>query len=128
MEKHLQVLGIIFIISGVLDLIGAGAAFTIFVGSSFLCGFLEVPADISIIPALIGLMITSLILVFAVPSIITGWGILQHKPWARTLGLVVSIIHLIEIPIGTAIGIYGLWVLFSDESSQILDGPKSQAA
>lgn len=116
MEKHLTVLGILFVVSGVLDLIGAGIAFTIFVGSSILCGMLDVPADISFIPAAFGLMITSIILIFAVPSIIAGWGILKNKPWGRSFGLVVSIVHLFEIPIGTALGIYGLWVLLNDET------------
>ena len=44
---------------------------------------------------------------------------IKHRPWARILVLVLEFINLIEIPIGTALGIYTIWVLFKDETVQI---------
>ena len=42
-----------------------------------------------------------------------GVGLLQHKSWGRVLAIIMSIVMLFKFPIGTAIGIYALWVLFS---------------
>ncbi len=48
-----------------------------------------------------------------------GWGLMHHEPWARTLTLVLGFLVLfINIPIGTAVGVYTLWVLLPAESEQ----------
>ena len=44
-----------------------------------------------------------------------GWGLLNDKPWARILTIVLSALSLLSVPIGTALGIYGLWVLTHPE-------------
>jgi hypothetical protein len=41
----------------------------------------------------------------------TGYSLLTRRPWGRTLAIVVAILTLIKIPVGTALGIYTLWVL-----------------
>jgi hypothetical protein len=48
-----------------------------------------------------------------------GWGLMHREPWARTLTLVLSFLVLfINIPIGTAVGVYTMWVLLPAESEQ----------
>jgi hypothetical protein len=48
-----------------------------------------------------------------------GWGLLHREPWARTLTLILAFLMLfINIPVGTAAGIYTLWVLLPAESEQ----------
>jgi predicted nucleic acid-binding Zn ribbon protein len=48
-----------------------------------------------------------------------GWGLMHREPWARTLTLVLGFLVLfINIPIGTLVGIYTLWVLLPAESEQ----------
>ncbi|MDX1741610.1 MAG: serine/threonine-protein kinase, partial [Rhodothermales bacterium] len=59
--------------------------------------------------------------VFAVPGIIAGWGLLARKPWGRVIGIVVAILDLFNIPIGTAFGIYALWVLTEPEAEAYFD-------
>ncbi len=44
-------------------------------------------------------------------ALLTGYGLLTMKPWGRTLAIVMSILTLIKVPLGTALGIYTLWVL-----------------
>ena len=50
---------------------------------------------------------------FALPGLAAGYGLLKFKPWARILGIVLSALNLINIPLGTILGAYGLWVLLS---------------
>ncbi|HTT63245.1 MAG TPA: zinc ribbon domain-containing protein [Bryobacteraceae bacterium] len=47
-----------------------------------------------------------------------GWGLLQREPWARTLAIVMACLSLINMPLGTALGIYTLWVLLPAASEQ----------
>ena len=60
-------------------------------------------------------------LVLSVPGIIAGVGLLSYQPWARILTIVLSILDLISIPFGTALGIYGLWVLFTTEGARLFE-------
>jgi len=48
-----------------------------------------------------------------ITGIVAGAGLLSRAPWARTLALVVGVLSLLSFPIGTAVGIYTIWVLLS---------------
>jgi hypothetical protein len=54
-------------------------------------------------------------------ALIAGYGLLTRKPWGRVLGIVVGILALLKFPIGTALGIYTLWVLAPAQSSAEYD-------
>jgi hypothetical protein len=48
-----------------------------------------------------------------------GWGLMHREPWARVLVLVLAFLVLfINIPVGTAVGVYTMWVLMPGESEQ----------
>ena len=57
-----------------------------------------------------------LILAIAATGFFTGWGLLQREDWARTFALVAGFVALLRIPLGTALGIYTLWVLLPSQS------------
>jgi glucose uptake protein GlcU len=57
-----------------------------------------------------------LILAKAAAGFIAGWGLLQRQEWARIVALVVGFVALLSVPIGTALGIYTLWVLLPSQS------------
>jgi hypothetical protein len=57
-----------------------------------------------------------LILAKAAAGFFAGWGLLQKEDWARTVALVVGFVALLNVPIGTALGIYTLWVLLPSQS------------
>ncbi len=61
-------------------------------------------------------MIAYLFIAGAAVGFVAGWGLLQRLPWARMLAIVLGLLSLIDIPFGTAIGIYTLWVLAPAES------------
>jgi hypothetical protein len=44
-------------------------------------------------------------------ALIAGYGLLNRAPWGRTLAIIAAIFALIKFPLGTALGIYTLWVL-----------------
>lgn len=113
--QHLNVLAILWIVFSVLRLI-PGLAMLVFSHTRF--PFLLAPFPTHLHGVLgpilggLGLMVTAV----AVAGVIAGWGLLTHQSWARVLTLIVGIISLIHFPLGTALGIYTLWVLFPAES------------
>jgi hypothetical protein len=74
----------------------------------------------------IGLCIAGFLLLLSAPAIIGGWGLVKGKSWSRVLMIVISALHLLSFPVGTALGIYGLWVLLNEQSRQLLEGGGSQ--
>ena len=58
-------------------------------------------------------------LLLAGPSVVIGLGLLRFRPWARTAGTVLSIFNLANLPLGTIAGVYGLWVLMSQETDPL---------
>jgi hypothetical protein len=56
------------------------------------------------------------VLAKAVAGILAGWGLLSREPWGRVLALILGFLSLIHPPLGTALGIYTLWVLLPANS------------
>ena len=44
-------------------------------------------------------------------TVLTGYALMTRQPWGRVLAIVFSIFALFHFPLGTALGIYTLWVL-----------------
>jgi hypothetical protein len=47
----------------------------------------------------------------AAVALVAGYGLLNRRPWGRIVAIVAAILALIKFPLGTALGIYTLWVL-----------------
>ena len=60
-------------------------------------------------------------LLLIIPSFIAGYGLLKRKPWARTAGIIASILAVINFPHGTALGVYSLWFLFGEHGQRFYD-------
>ncbi len=70
------------------------------------------------------------VLLFSVPKIVAGYGLRKEKPWAWIWAVVASIMACLSFPFGTAIGVFGLIFLFSDEGKRYFNDPayRSQLA
>ena len=51
-------------------------------------------------------------------GVFVGIGLLNRAPWARMTGIVLGCISLVDMPLGTALGIYTLWVLLPAQSEE----------
>ena len=123
MRKHIKILAILNIVWGSIGLIGALIVLLVFGGVMGILGISTIHdagAGMAFpIVGLIGAVVFLVLLVTSIPSVIAGIGLLRLYPWARILGIVFSVLHLFNIPLGTALGIYGLWVLLSDETLSV---------
>lgn len=128
MREHVTILGVLYVVLGGLGFLIAITALLLFGGLAGVVGLVarEEPDALVAVPILGGLGVI-LFLVFvalAIPGIVTGLGLLKLKPWARFLGIVLSVLNLLNVPLGTLVGAYGLWVLLSPEG-EALFGPSS---
>jgi hypothetical protein len=127
MTTHVKVLAVLYIAFSALTI--CAALFLAFgVGlAGTLVGQTAPPDDAAVALPIIGFAGTALVLfllALSLPGLITGIGLLKFQPWARIVGIVLSAINLINIPFGTLLGIYGLWVLLSKET-EVLFSPGS---
>jgi hypothetical protein len=121
MDIHVKVLGILHAVMGALGLLCALVLILIFGGVAGIVGASGDPdaAEVISILGLTGTALVSFVVLLSLPSVIIGIGLYQRRPWARICGIVLSIIDLFGVPIGTIIGIYGLWVLFSKDTERV---------
>lgn len=61
--------------------------------------------------------VTIVTVIAAVLAFLVGFGLMRRKPWGRPLAIVMGILMLLKFPLGTALGIYTLWVLAPAASS-----------
>jgi len=127
MAQHVKILGVLNIVFGAMGVLGAIVVLLIFGGLSAVGGLSDNAPNLPLVGVIsmgaIGGFVFILILVLSLPSLITGIGLVQFRPWGRVLGIVMSALHLFNIPFGTALGIYGLWVLLNRETEQMFARP-----
>ncbi len=63
-------------------------------------------------------VVAPLILAFAGINLNAGYKMYKEKEGARKWGIAASILCLPGFPLGTALGVYGLWFLFGEEGKQ----------
>ena len=121
MQNHVKILGILEIVHGaMIALVGL----VIFLVLGGVAGFVSTQNDpdaavgAGIIGA-VGAIIPIVLCVVGAPSIIAGIGLLKYQGWARILTIVLSALHLLSFPFGTALGIYGFWVLLKPETEAL---------
>jgi hypothetical protein len=118
MEKHVSLLAAFYIALGVLGLLAAFIVFVVIVGGGLLSGNASAIRIVSGVGTLLG----SFLAVISIPDLVCGIGLLRRARWARMLGLILGFLNLLHIPLGTVVGVYGIWVLFQDETVRIFEG------
>ena len=114
--RHVQTLGILWIIVGAFWLI---PAIVMMVLGSVAHAFIPFGNAVAraLGPAFLHLLGFGFLFV-AAAAFMAGWGLMQRRPWARTLTIVLGILALLHPPFATALGIYTLWVLLPSDAAQ----------
>lgn len=116
--KHIQILAWLFVARGVLMLLGA-------IGTVIICtvtGVFSGDAFETFISPLVGVIAAMVMFIFALPSFLTGMGLLDGKGWARVLAMILGALSIFDIPLGTALCIYTFWTLWSREADPYFEG------
>jgi len=121
-REHVTILGALYIAFGLMGVIAGSIVFVAVAGGGLLSG----DPDAIAITSAVGTATASLLFVLAIPAVIGGIALLKYVPWARYVILVLGCLNLPGIPVGTALGIYTIWVLIKPETAVLFsDGPPS---
>ena len=121
MEKHIPVIAWLHIVLSAMGIVVAVFLFTIVAGAGLLTG----DEMVIVLTAMVAWFLGVLISVLSIPGIIGGIYLLKRKEWARILLLIVAFLNLLNIPFGTALGIYTIWALMNDEMIKLFKTPES---
>jgi len=118
LDNHKKVLGIIYIITASLTIMVALFLRAI-MGIVFEFALQEVDPDERRIAEFflsLGSFLPAVIIIFSgIPTMIAGIGLLTRQGWAVIISLIVGCLKLFSVPIGTAIGIYAIWIYAEDQ-------------
>lgn len=118
MKQQVSLVGALHVGFGILGLLGALAIYLTF---QFAYEFIDEEPMVEHIITFIGNTLSLIVMFISALGIIGGAGLFSYKPWARILVMIVSAINCLNIPIGTAKGIYSLWVLMQPETIEMFD-------
>jgi hypothetical protein len=116
MKKHVTLVGAIQIGFSVLGLL---AAAVIFVTLTFARGFSGDDNTGQLVLGFLSVSLPVLIGFMSTLGLVGGIGLLAYKPWARYIVIIVNAIGCVNIPFGTAKGVYSLWVLIQDDTIKL---------
>lgn len=121
MRTHIKILGVLYLLYGAKIAFGALCFLLILAGVTFVpTFFIGGPLfafGTSVGVTIFGICLVVYSLVVAALDIVAGLGLLNEERWARILGIVLGVLNLIRFPLGTALGIYTLWVLLQEETT-----------
>lgn len=123
MQTHVKVVGVLYIVLSALGLLfalGVGAMF----GIAGMAGAAADSEDAALALPILGVtggLVTAFLVGVLLPGLITGFGLLAYKSWARILGIVLAALQLLGFPIGTLFGIYALWVLLNKDTERLFN-------
>lgn len=111
-EKHVTLLGVLHIVYHVFGFLAGAFVFTLLTFTGRLVG----DPYAALILGRIGAAVGAFLIALSVPGIVGGIWLLRRRAWARILTLVVGALGLLDIPLGTALGVYTFWVLMQDDA------------
>jgi hypothetical protein len=118
---HIKVIAVLFLVCGG-TLVALAFFFPAVLGLVAAIVKADGDADAAIATNVLGITGAALSIFFAalaVPFVATGWGMLKLKSWSRIAGIVLGALLLMQIPVGTAIGIYALVILFRKDAEAL---------
>jgi hypothetical protein len=112
-DQHVTILGWLYIVSNAILLPIGLCGLLFFAG----IGFATADPTAFGILGTVGLVSVLFFAVLALPGLLAAYGLLKRRKWGYFLGIIMGFLSIINFPVGTAIGIYTLFVLFQDSAN-----------
>ncbi len=118
-KGHVTLVAGLHIGYGALKLI---AAMIVFLAMRFAWGFIPDEDEIAhqVFKTLLSIL-PSVIAFFGFIDVLAGIALFSYKQWSRVIMIAVSALNCLNIPIGTAIGVYSIWALMKPEVLELFE-------
>ena len=120
MQSHIKLLGILYIVYHAVGLLFAWIIWGVLSGVGMMSGD---PTAAGIL-TIVGTVIATLLFALSAPGLIGGIGVLKGWWWARWLVLILGFFNLVNVPLGTILGVYTFWVLMQEETVQYFEADR----
>jgi len=121
-QNHIHLLGVLWLALSAINAIGG--IILIVIANTLLAHLHQFGAPPEVPSGFLTILLTTIGIVILAKSVcgfFAGWGLIQREPWARVLALVLAFLSLFNVPFGTAVGVYTLWVLLPGQSQEEYD-------
>jgi hypothetical protein len=123
MGRHVNLLGILYIVCGGVNLLLGSSLLVLGVGAAVI-----VSGDAAYGGGVAGGLIVAAFFIVAIIALVWGaanlWAgraIRRHQSNARLACLVLAVLNLFVLPFGTALGLYALWVLLDNNARALFE-------
>ena len=118
-KSHVGLVAALHIGFGVLTVIGGIITFIVL---NFAGGFIEEYDEVAtIVMKSLSTFLPLLICFFGGIDILAGIALFSYKKWARIFMLVISAMNCLNIPFGTAKGVYSIWALMQPQIMELFE-------
>lgn len=118
--EHNKTLGILHIVYGLLHIVLGLAMIPLF-GLGIGMSAREADAPAAGFFLLFMAIFAIFWLLFSLPSVIAGYGLLKRRRWAKIWTIIAAVIAGPSVPLGTGLCVYSFWFLFSGGGNELYD-------
>lgn len=122
MIQHVDLLGVLFIVWGLLTTLVGVSTLALGVGAVALITSANGGEGGQFAAGLTAAVFTTLAVIailWGAAHVVVGVPLRRRQPWSRIVALVLGSIDLLLLPYGTALGLYGLWVLLHEDGKAL---------
>jgi len=124
MSSHVDLVGILFIIWGLLTALVGLSTLALGVGAIALIASRATGEGGQVAAGITAAAFTALALIamlWGFAHVIVGVPLRRRRHWSRVLALMLGSVDLLLLPYGTALGCYTLWVLLSERGKALFE-------
>ena len=120
MATHVDFVGVLFIIWGVLTMLVGVSMLALGFGAAALIASTTHGGQVAAgLTAAVFALLGGIALVWGCAHVVAGVPLRRRRHWSRLVALTLGAVDLLLLPYGTALGCYALWVLLSEEGKQL---------
>jgi hypothetical protein len=121
-DAHVDLVGILFIIWGILTTLVGLSTLALGIGAVAVITSAARPGGAQFAASLTAAAFTTLAviaLVWGVAHVAVGVPLRRRRHWSRLMALMLGAVDLLLLPYGTALGCYTLWVLLGEDGKRV---------
>lgn len=125
MASHVDFVGVLFIIWGVLTTLVGVSTLALGVGAvALITSASRGGSSGQVAAGLTAAVFTALAVIailWGVVHVVVGVPLRRRRHWTRVIALMLGSVDLLLLPYGTALGCYALWVLLNEETKRMFE-------
>ena len=123
MGSHVDFVGVLFIVWGLLTTLVGVSTLALGVGAVALIASASRGGGAGGFAAGVTAVVFTTLAIIAIlwgsAHVVVGVPLRRHRPWARLMALMLGSVDLLLLPYGTALGVYALWVLLTEDGKKV---------